>query len=79
MESLKNEFTYYKEHQSDLVAKYKGKFIVIKDQEVKGVYDSEIEAYQDASQKYALGTFLIQVVEEGEGSYSQSFYSRVSV
>jgi hypothetical protein len=76
---LKKEFEFYKKNQADLVSKYKGKFIVIKDQDVFGVYSTEIEAYQEAQKKLELGSFLIQKVEEGESSYSQTFYSRVGV
>ena len=32
---LKKEFEFYKKNQKNLVAKYKGKFVVIKDEEVK--------------------------------------------
>jgi hypothetical protein len=76
---LKQEFEYYKNNQKDLAEKYGGRFIVIKDREIKGVYDTEIEAYQEAQKSYQLGSFLIQKVEAGEGSYTQTFYSRVSV
>ena len=76
---LKKEFEYYKKEQKDLVDKYEGKFVVIKDREVKGVYDTEIEAYQESQKQYELGSFLIQKVEEGEGNYSQTFYSRVAI
>ncbi len=76
---LKKEFEFYKKNQRDLVSKYKGKFVVIKDEEVKSAYDTEIEAYQSAQKEYKLGSFLLQRVEEGESSHSQTFYSRVSI
>ena len=76
---LKKEFEFYKKNQKNLVAKYKGKFVVIKDEEVKNVYNTEIEAYEEAQKEYKLGSFLLQKVEEGENNYSQTFYSRVSV
>jgi hypothetical protein len=76
---LHKELSFYKENQSELVEKYQGKFVVIKDQEVKGVYDSKIEAYTEAQKKFELGSFLIQQVEAGEESYSQTFYSRVGI
>lgn len=78
-EQLKKDFQFYKDHQNDLVKEYKGKYVVIKNQQVVGVYNTEIEAYEEAQKKYELGSFLIQLVEEGEGNYSQTFYSRVSV
>lgn len=77
--NLKQEFDYYIAHQNELVKDHEGKFIVIKDKKIIGSYDSEIEAYQDAQKSYELGSFLIQKVEKGEGNYSQTFYSRVSI
>ena len=42
---MAKEFEYYIKNQQELVKQYKGKFIVIKEQSVVGVYDTEIEAY----------------------------------
>lgn len=74
---LKQEFEYYLAHQNDLVEKYNGKFIVIKNQAVVGVYDSEIEAYTESVKTMELGTFLIQECLPGEESYTQTFRTRV--
>ncbi len=76
---LTKEFEYYTTHQKELVAKYEGKFVVIKNQQVIGSYDSEIEAYEGAQKDNELGTFLIQRVEPGAENYTQTFYSRVSI
>lgn len=76
---LKKEFIFYRDNQGDLVKKYEGKFVVIRDQQVQGAYNSEIEAYEEAQKKYELGTFLIQLVKSGEEGYSQTFYSRMTV
>ena len=76
---LTKEFEYYTAYQKELVEKYEGKFVVIKNQQVIGSYDSEIEAYEEAQKVNTLGTFLIQHVEPGAESYTQTFYSRVSI
>jgi len=76
---LAKELEYFKKHQTELVAKYEGKFLVIKDQEVQGVYDSEMEAYTNAKKKFKLGTFLIQRCLPGQESYTQTFHSRVTL
>jgi hypothetical protein len=76
---LKQEFEYYIAQQADFVAKYLGKFIVLKDKKVIGVYDSEIEAYQESQKENELGTFLIQHVESGAENYTQTFYSQVAI
>ena len=73
---LKQEFQYYLDHQEELVKKYLNKFLVIKDQKV-GVYDTKQEAYDDATSKYELGTFLIQHCLPGTLGHTQTFHSQV--
>jgi len=75
-DKLVKELEYFKENQEELVNKYKGKFLVIKEQEVQGVFETEIEAYTEAKSKFKLGTFLIQQCLPGEESYTQTFHSR---
>ena len=74
--NLQKELDYFKRHQTELVAKYSGKFLVVKDEKVQGIYGSEIDAYTDAKVKFELGTFLIQECLPGEESYTQMFHSR---
>lgn len=74
--SLEKEFKYYLEHQTELVNKYNGKYIVLKDFQVIGAYDSEIEAIEKSRQKHELGTFLVQKCEPGDTSYTQTYHSR---
>lgn len=76
---LKKEFDYYVNNQEEFARQYKGKFLVIRDERVVGVYDSELEAYKDAAKQFELGTFLIQQALPGEGNITQTFHSRVSV
>ena len=78
MEKLEREFKYYLEHQDELVEKYDGKFIVIKDCNVIGAFDSELEAIEKTAEKYELGTFLVQKCEPGSKSYTQTYHSRVA-
>ena len=76
---LKKEFKYYLAHQPELVKKYKGKFIVIKNEKVIGAYNSHAEAYNETIQNEKLGTFLIQHCLLGKESYSQTFHSQVII
>lgn len=76
--SLKKEFDYYLEHQQELVAKYNGKYIVIKDRNVIGTFDDQMRAVLDTQKHHALGTFLVQKVEAGSASHTQTFHSRVA-
>ena len=74
---LEKEFEYYLNHQDELVEKYNGKFIVVKNSEVIGAYDSELKAVEETTKKHELGTFLVQKCEPGEESYTQKYHSRV--
>jgi hypothetical protein len=74
---LKEQFQYYLDNQDEFVNKYNNKFIVIKNKEVVGSFNTEIEAYSDSVKKYELGTFLIQEVKPGNESYTQTFRTRV--
>lgn len=77
MAVLEKEFNYYINNQRDLVKKYEGKVIVIVDSKVVGVFDSELEAVREASKKYKLGSFLVQVCAPGKENYTQTYHSRV--
>ena len=59
-ENLQKELEYFKSNQKELVEKYENKFLVIKDQKVVSVFDTEIDAYTEAQKQFELGTFLIQ-------------------
>lgn len=69
------QFEYYLSHQAELVEKYNGKVLVIANQAVVGVYDSEDDAYWDAIEKYQLGTFCIQLCTPGRKAYTMHNYS----
>ena len=75
---LEKEFNYYLDNQDKLVEKHNGKFIAIKNCEVIGVYDTELEAIEETSRKEELGTFLVQKCEPGTAAYSQTYHSRVT-
>ena len=75
---LQKEFEYYLAHQAEMVSRYNGKFVVLKDGKVVGVYDSELAAVTETQKTHRLGTFLVQKVEPGEGAYTQTFHSRVA-
>lgn len=75
---LEKEFKYYQDNQDDFVKEHSGKYLVIVEEELVGVYDSEAEAYTESIKKHELGTFLIQLCSEGDSAYTQSYHSRVS-
>jgi len=75
--SLEKEFEFYLKNQSELVNRYNGKYIAIKNQEVIGIFESEIEAVEKTSANHEPGTFIIQKCEPGSESYTQTYHSRV--
>ena len=75
---LKAEFEYYLANQDELVRQYRGRFIVIKDQQVVSAHDALADALKEAQGKFELGTFLLQKVEPGTSGYTQTFHSRVA-
>nr|WP_311521977.1 hypothetical protein [uncultured Porphyromonas sp.] len=75
--SVKELFKWYLDHQDILVQKYNGRVLVIKDNEVKGDFDSEGAAYSFAvKEQYEPGTFMIQECSPGSEAYSQTFFTR---
>ena len=76
--NLKKEFRYYLDHQQELVEKYAGKYIVLVNETVVGVFDSDLQAVQEVSKTHTLGSFLVQKCEVGRESYSHVFHSRVA-
>ena len=75
--ALKDEFDFYLVNHADFVAKYLGKFVVLKNHEVIGSYYSNIEAHRETEKVHEVSTFLIQFVQEGRDIYTQTFHSQV--
>lgn len=76
---LEKEFKYYLDHQEELIKKYKGRFIVFRNDEVIGDYSTEQEAYEKSKIIYKVGTFLIQLCSPGKSDYTSTFHSRVII
>lgn len=74
---LEREFQFYLDHQDELVAKYNGRVVVIKGEEVIGDYDNEFEAVSETRKSHALGTFLVQRCTPGNEAYTAKYHSRV--
>lgn len=74
---LEKEFEYYLENQQELIRKYSGKVIVIKNEKVIGDYNSEVIALMETKKEHELGTFLIQKCSPGNVDYTETYHSRV--
>ncbi|NQT34224.1 hypothetical protein HQ587_03455 [bacterium] len=75
---LEKEFQFYLDHQVELVAKYNGRVVVIKGEEVIGVYDDEMESVTETRKSHALGTFLVQRCTPGSEAYTVKYHSRIA-
>lgn len=67
---FESELTFFIANQQDLVEKYNGKALVIRKDELVGVYDTVLEAYLEAHKKFELGTFMIQPCAPGPEAYT---------
>jgi hypothetical protein len=73
---LEKEFKYYVNHQAELVKKFLGRFLLIKDETVVKDFGTIEDAFSYASKIYEPGTFLIQECLPGEDNYTQTFLTR---
>lgn len=79
MSDLKKDYQYYVDNQDKLARQYAGKYLVIKDEAVVDAYDSEIDAYEAAKEKFELGTFLIKPCTPKGTDTVQVFHTRATL
>ena len=70
---LEREFQYFLDHQKELVTKHRDKVLVIKDEQVIGVYDSALQAVKETVREHEPGTFLVQECKPGAAAYTAVF------
>ena len=75
MSGLQGEFDFYIANQEQMVEKYDGKVVVIKNCEVLGAYASHLAAFTETVRHHERGTFLIQQVSQGNEAYTANFYT----
>ena len=61
---LDKQIKYYQKNKAQFFKEYPGKYIVIKNFAVIGVYDSHDEAYRETVKQHQVGTFLIKAMIE---------------
>jgi hypothetical protein len=69
------ELTFFQKNQDDLVKKYNGKTLVIKDNSVIGAYDTPLIAYQEATKTHKPGSFMLQPCKPGPDAYTVTISS----
>jgi len=67
---FESELAFFITHQKDLVSKYEGKTLVLRGNELVGVYASPLEAYLEAQKQFPPGTFMIQPCAPGPDAYT---------
>lgn len=78
MPNLDKEFQFYLEHKAELAEKYSGKYVVIKEDTVLGVYNDIMVAVRETAKTEKLGSFLVQLCSSNDDNIMCSFHSRVS-
>ena len=73
--ALHREFEFYLANQDEMVEKYDGKVVAIKDGEVLEAYDSELAAAIETRKHHERGTYLIQRVGKGNDGHTAIFHS----
>ncbi len=53
------EFLWFKEHEAELLARHGGQYLLIKDGQVVGVFETRREAVREAFQRFEPGTFIV--------------------
>jgi hypothetical protein len=69
------ELAFFIDNQADLVSKFRGRVLLLRNASVAGVFDSPLEAYLVGQTQYALGTFMIQPCEPGPAAYTVTLSS----
>jgi hypothetical protein len=69
------ELAFFIDHQAELVSKFGGRVLLLKDAAVVGDFASPLEAYLAGQKKYAPGTFMVQPCEPGPAAYTVTLSS----
>lgn len=60
--SLDKEFQTFKKNHNDLSKKHLGKFVLIKGNEIIGIFEGEIEAIKEGAEKFKDCPFLVNEI-----------------
>ena len=61
---FEKEQAFYLANRAELRSKYAGKRIVIADNKILGIYDSDREALQETSKTLPRGSFMVKYIPE---------------
>lgn len=66
---FETELDFFRAHQDELVAKYRGQILALQGQRVIGVYPTFFKACVETQKEHPLGTFALQPCEPGEEAF----------
>ena len=61
---LEQELLTYQAHKSELLAKARGKFVLIKDDQIIGTFDTRVEAIRQGGKQFGLEPFFTKKILE---------------
>ncbi len=67
---FESELKFFIAHQAELVKKYDGKVLVLRGEDLVGVYSNPLEAYLEAQKRFQPGTFMVQPCSPGPEAYT---------
>ncbi|MCX6841916.1 MAG: hypothetical protein NTX53_06535 [candidate division WOR-3 bacterium] len=65
-ELLKKEIETYNAHKAELVGQSKGKYVLIKDDHIVGVFDTEMDAIHQGYERFGNVPFLVKQIVQVE-------------
>lgn len=57
---------FYKENRAGFVAAFLGKWVLIKDRRLVGVFETQRDALEEAARRFGLGPYVIKQVRDPE-------------
>lgn len=70
-----SDFQFFLDNYNDFYKKYGHKFIAIRNKEVLGTFDSDLEAIQSLQDVHPIGTFIVQECNGNESGYTNHISS----
>jgi len=72
---FEQELAFFIANQADFVRDHDGKVLVIRGSELVGVYDTALEAYLKAQERFEPGTFMVQPCSPGPEAYTVTIHA----
>lgn len=70
MNQLQDELETFEKRKGELLANSRGKFVLIKDKETIGVFETETDAVNQGFRKFKNSPFLVKQILDAEPDYN---------